>query len=450
MIALGGVIGAGLFVGSGQAVATAGPSAVLAFAASGLLVMLVMRMLGEMSAANPASGSFSVHAERTIGPWAGFTVGWLYWVVLCVAIANEATAAGQIVAGWVPGSQPWMWVLLFMIVFTASNLIAVRNFGESEFWFASIKVFAITAFLLLGVFAFVGLLPGVEAPGMSNLTGKGGFFPNGSNGLIGGLLASVFAYGGLETVTIAAAESENPVRSVAKAVRSSIFRIVVFYVGSLLVIVTLLPWNDKSVAKGPYVAALNHIGIPAAGLIMNIVIFVALLSAINANIYGASRMAFSLVDRGQGPRFAAQVSRSGVPAWTVGASSLFGFFAVLLNLWWPKTVFAWLLNLVGAATLVVWAFIAVSQLIQRRRLEREAPERLVVRMWWHPYLTYVAIAAMVVVLVLMLGEPQTRIQLEATAAFTVVLGVIGVAWQALRPKPSPLADRPESENPPRH
>lgn len=440
MIALGGVIGSGLFVASGKAISAAGPSAVLAYLGSGLLVMLVMRMLGEMSAANPASGSFSVHAERAMGPWAGFTVGWLYWAVLCVAIANEAIAAGQIMTGWVPGSQGWQWVLLFMVVFTASNLIAVRNFGESEFWFASLKVFAITAFLLLGIFTFVGVLPGVDTPGLSNLGGKGGFFPNGSAGFVGGLLASVFAYGGLETVTIAAAESENPVRSVAKAVRSSIFRIIVFYVGSLLVIVTLLPWNDKSVAKGPYVAALDYIGIPAAGQVMNIVILVALLSAINANIYAASRMSFSLIERGQGPRGMSRVSGKGVPRLTVLASSAFGFFAVLLNLWWPKTVFIWLLNLVGAATLVVWGFIAISQLILRRRLEREAPQRLVVRMWAQPYLTLLAIAGMVAVLVLMFGQPDTLVQVLCTAGFTLVLVVLGlVRQQKIRSRLSPLA-----------
>ncbi|MFC4493313.1 amino acid permease [Streptomyces ovatisporus] len=434
MIALGGVIGAGLFVGSGAGIAAAGPSIVLAYAASGLLVMLVMRMLGEMSAANPASGSFSVHAERALGPWAGFTAGWIYWTLLCVAIATEATAAADIMVSWLPGSEPWMWVALFMALFCLSNLVAVRNFGETEFWFAALKVFAITAFLLLGLFAVVGLMPGVDAPGTSNLTGAGGFLPEGTNGLVVGLLASVFAYGGLETVTIAAAESEDPVRGVAKAVRTAMWRIAVFYVGSMLVIVTLIPWDDKSVVSGPYAAVLDHLGIPAAAQVMNTVVLVALLSAMNANIYGASRMAFSLIARGQGPRFLGRVSASGVPRRAVIASSVFGFVAVLLNFWWPETVFQWLLNMVGAATLVVWGFISVSQLVSRRRLEREAPERLVVRMWAFPVLTWVAILGILSVLGLMLREGDTRTQLAFTACLTMVLIVIGLFRQKYLPR----------------
>ncbi|SCK20323.1 amino acid/polyamine/organocation transporter, APC superfamily (TC 2.A.3) [Streptomyces sp. WMMB 714] len=434
MIALGGVIGAGLFVGSGAGIAAAGPSIVLAYAASGLLVMLVMRMLGEMSAANPASGSFSVHAERALGPWAGFTAGWIYWTLLCVAIATEATAAADIMVGWLPGSEPWMWVALFMALFCLSNLVAVRNFGETEFWFAALKVFAITAFLLLGLFAVVGLVPGVDAPGTSNLTGSGGFLPEGANGLVIGLLASVFAYGGLETVTIAAAESEDPVRGVAKAVRTAMWRIAVFYVGSMLVIVTLIPWDDKSVVSGPYAAVLDHLGIPAAAQVMNTVVLVALLSAMNANIYGASRMAFSLIARGQGPRFLGRVSASGVPRPAVIASSVFGFVAVLLNFWWPQTVFQWLLNMVGAATLVVWGFISVSQLVSRRRLEREAPEKLVVRMWAFPVLTWVAILGILTVLGLMLREGDTRTQLAFTACLTMVLIVIGLFRQKYLPR----------------
>lgn len=431
MIALGGVIGAGLFVGSGAGIAAAGPSIVLAYAGSGLLVMLVMRMLGEMSAANPASGSFSVHAERSLGPWAGFTAGWIYWTLLCVAIATEATAAAAIVVKWLPGTEPWMWVALFMLLFCGSNLAAVRNFGEYEFWFAALKVFAISGFLVLGVLAVLGVLPGAESPGGDNLFGQGGFFPMGTDGLIVGLLASVFAYGGLETVTIAAAESERPVSGVAKAVRTAVWRIAVFYVGSMLVIVTLIPWHDREVLGGPYAAVLGHLGVPAAAEVMNVVVLIALLSAMNANIYGASRMSYSLVERGEGPRFLNRLSRQGVPRYAVVGSSLFGFVAVLFNFWWPDTVFRWLLNMVGAATLVVWGFIAVSQLITRHRLERTAPEKLVVRMWLFPGLTVVALLGIVAVLLLMLREDETRTQLAFTAGLTVALACGGLVRQFL-------------------
>jgi L-asparagine transporter-like permease len=434
MIALGGVIGAGLFVGSGAGIAAAGPSIVLAYALSGLLVMLVMRMLGEMSAAYPSSGSFSAHAERAVGPWAGFTAGWSFWVLLCTAVGLEGIGAAKIVTGWVPGTPEWAWVALFMLVFLGTNLAAVKNFGEFEFWFAALKVGAISLFLVLGVLAVAGVLPGGDSPGLSHLTGEGGLLPGGTDGLVVGLLASIFAYGGLETVTIAAAESENPVKGVATAVRTAMWRIAVFYIGSMAVIVTLVPWDSKAVVeKGPYVAALDHIGIPGAGQLMNVVVFVALLSAMNANIYGSSRIAYSLVERGQGPRFLGRVS-GGVPRIAVLASSVFGFLCVVLSYWRPDDVFAWLLNMIGAVILVVWILIAVSQLLLRRRIEREAPERLVVRMWAFPWLTWVALAGMAAVFVLMAREPSTRTQLYWSGGMTAVLAAVGYGWQRAREK----------------
>ncbi|MGD6752220.1 amino acid permease [Streptomyces sp. BH105] len=434
MIALGGVIGAGLFVGSGTAIAAAGPSIILAYAISGALVMLVMRMLGEMAAAYPASGSFSVHAERGIGPWAGFTAGWSFWFLLCVAVGLEGIGAAGIVHGWVPGVPEWAWVALFMLLFTVTNLSAVKNFGEFEFWFAALKVGAIVLFLVIGVLAILGVLPDVDAPGMSNLTGHGGFMPNGTEGLIVGLLASVFAYGGLETVTIAAAESEHPIQGVAKAVRTAMWRIALFYVGSMAVVVVLLPWTAKEIpTKGPYVATLDYLGVPAAGQIMNVVILVALLSAMNANIYGASRMAGSLVARGMGPKVIGKIT-NGVPRVAVLMSAVFGFVCVLLSYWRPDDVFAWLLNTIGAIILVVWFFIAVSQLVLRRKLEREAPEKLVVKMWAYPYLTIIALVGMVAVFVLMAREHDTRIQLYFSGGLAVVLAAVGYARQKMAEK----------------
>ncbi|MFF7975586.1 amino acid permease [Streptomyces sp. NPDC007905] len=429
MIALGGVIGAGLFVGSGAGIAAAGPSIVIAYAVSGLLVMLVMRMLGEMSAAYPSSGSFSAHAERAIGPWAGFAAGWSFWVLLCTAVGLEGIGAAHIVQGWLPGTPQWAWVALFMVIFCGANLAAVKNFGEFEFWFAALKVGAISLFLVLGVLAIAGVLPGTRSPGASNLTD---FLPHGSEGLVIGLLASVFAYGGLETVTIAAAESPDPVKGVASAVRTAMWRIALFYIGSMAVIVTLVPWDAKAVVTdGPYVAALQRIGIPGADQLMNVVILVALLSAMNANIYGSSRIAYSLVERGQGPKVLAKVS-GGVPRAAVLTSSVFGFVCVLLSYWRPNDVFPWLLNMIGAVILVVWIFIAVSQLLLRRRVEREAPQKLVVRMWAFPFLTWVALAGMAAIFALMAREPGTRVQLYSTGGMTLFLAAVGYAWQRAR------------------
>ncbi|MFD0038347.1 amino acid permease [Streptomyces anulatus] len=441
MLGLGGVIGAGLFVGSGAGIAVAGPAIVVSYLIAGALAMLVMRMLGEMSAAMPASGSFSVHAERALGRWAGFSVGWLYWFLLVVVLAVEATAAAQIAHGWVPGIEPWAWVLLFMVVFTAANLTAVKNFGESEFWFASLKVGAIVVFLVLGLLAVLGWLPDTDPVGMTNLTGQGGFLPNGWGGVVSGVLTVVFAFGGLEVVTIAAAETDDPARAVGRAVRSAVVRILFFYVGSMLVIVTVLPWTAQQAGLSPYVKVLDAIGVPSAGQIMNIVVFVALLSALNANLYGSSRMIFSLAERGEAPRGLLKVSgggsretTGGVPRRAVLASVAFGFVSVLLNLLWPDTVFLYMLNSVGAVLLFVWALIAASQLRLRARLEQEAPEALSLRMWCFPYLTWVTLAGLFGVLLLMLTDEAARPQVlwSAGATALVLLVAVGRQWRERR------------------
>ncbi|MYW29063.1 amino acid permease [Streptomyces sp. SID2119] len=443
MLGLGGVIGAGLFVGSGAGIAVAGPAIVVSYLIAGALAMLVMRMLGEMSAAIPASGSFSVHAERALGRWAGFSVGWLYWFLLVVVLAVEATAAAQIAHGWVPAVEPWAWVLLFMVVFTAANLAAVKNFGEFEFWFASLKVGAIVVFLGLGVLAVLGRLPDTDPVGMTNLTGQGGFLPNGWAGVVSGVLTVVFAFGGLEVVTIAAAETDDPARAVGRAVRSAVVRILFFYVGSMLVIVTVLPWTAQQAGLSPYVKVLDSIGVPSAGQIMNIVVFVALLSALNANLYCSSRMVFSLAERGEAPRGLLKVSggspgkAGGVPRRAVLASVAFGFVSVLLNLLWPDTVFLYMLNSVGAVLLFVWALIAASQLRLRARLEREAPGALALRMWWFPYLTWLTLAGLLGVLVLMLTDSDARPQVlwSAGATALVLLVAVGRQWREQRGSP---------------
>ncbi|HUQ60284.1 amino acid permease [Lentzea sp.] len=417
MIALGGVIGAGLFVGTGAGIALAGPAVLISFALAGALALLVMRMLGEMAAEHPSGGAFSVHAEKAIGPWAGFTVGWVYWSAVGVVLAVEATGAAKIASGWFPAVPQWAWVLLFMAVLTAVNLADVRHFGEFEFWFAGLKVAAIVLFLALGAAAIAGVLPGVESPGLTNLSD---FLPHGWGGVVAGFMATVFAFGGLEVVTIAAADAEDPARAIRKAVRTSMTRLLVFYLGSMVVVVTLLPWNDSEVGASPYVAVLNRIGIPAAGQIMNVVIFVALLSAINATLYGAARMLSSLAERDEAPK-ALLGRKNGVPRNAVLASTAFGFFSVLLNYLWPDTVFLVLLNAVGSALLIVWAFVAVSQI----RLRRTTPDPAV-PMWGFPYLSWVALVAIAAVVVLMLSDGQARGQILSTGVLVGVFAVIGL------------------------
>nr|WP_229660040.1 amino acid permease [Tersicoccus solisilvae] len=427
MMSLGSAIGAGLFVGTGAGIAVAGPAVLISFALAGLLVILVMRMLGEMAAAHPSSGAFSVFAHRAMGPVAGATVGWMWWVQLVVVIAAEATAAAALLTTLVPAVPQWVLALAFMVLFTAVNLTGVARFGEFEFWFAVLKVAAIVVFLALGLALMAGVVPGVPAPGLSNLLGHGGFAPQGLAGVAAGLLVVIFAFGGTEIVTVAAAETAEPRRNVARAIRTVLWRILVFYIGSVFVMVTVLPWDSPLLAATPFVAVLELAGVGWATTAMTIVIVIALLSALNANLYGASRMIFSLSSRGQAGAVFGRVNAHRVPVPAVLASVAFGFLAVLANYLWPETVLNVLLNLVGATILVIWGSSIASHVILRRRAEREGTD-LPLRMWAWPWLTGLACVLFAGIVVLALLDPAARLQLLATAGLTAAIALGCWAW----------------------
>ncbi|MFD7163978.1 amino acid permease [Streptomyces violascens] len=421
MLGLGGVIGSGLFVGSGAGIGEAGPAILLSYALAGALATVVMRMLGELAAAMPDSGSFSAYAEKAFGKWAGFTVGWLHWWTLCISVAAEATAAGAVLHAWLPAVPHWCFTLAVMVLFTALNLSAVGLFGEFEFWFAGVKVVAIVGFLLLGGLALAGAVPGVEAPGRTNLTAYEGFLPHGWPAVVTGFVMVLFGFGGMEVVAIGAAESDDPSGSVVRAVRATVWRILLFFVGSIAVIVTLLPWNSAEVGRSPFVAVLDHLGIPAAAAVMDAVILIALLSALNANLYAASRMVSSLAARGEAPRRMSAVSPRGAPRAAVLASTGLGFLAVLLTCLWPRTVFPILASSIGATMLFVWLAIVASELVLRPRLEKEARHTLHVRMWCFPYLSWAALAVLLGGIVVMAANDRTRPQLLSTSAVVAVL-----------------------------
>ncbi|REK83523.1 amino acid permease [Rhodococcus erythropolis] len=423
MMGLGSAIGAGLFLGTGVGIAKAGPAVLISYILAGAVVVFVMRMLGEMGAAIPASGSFSHYARLGIGEWAGFVMGWLYWFMLIMVLGAEITGASAIVNDWVPSIPQWVVALVFVVFFAVVNLAKVSNFGEFEFWFAAIKVTVIIGFLIIGVLLVFGILPDTDPVGTSNLFGQGGFMPNGLSGIAAGLLVVAFAFGGIEIVTIAAAESENPERSIAVAVRSVVWRISVFYIGAISIMVLVLPWNDPELESGPFVAVLNKANIPGVAGFMELVVVVALLSAFNANIYGTSRMAFSLSPRGDGPAFMAKLSSTGVPTNAVLLSVFFGFVSVLLNWLLPDDLLGILLNAVGAALLVIWIFIVVSHLRLRKQLE--ASGKLTVRMWLFPYLSYATLAMLGVFVVLMLFDADARAQLISTTVLFLVIAALG-------------------------
>lgn len=425
MMGLGSAIGAGLFLGTGAGIRTAGPAILLSYAVAGLLVILVMRMLAEMAAALPSSGSFSTYAEAAIGRWAGFTMGWLYWFTLIMVLGAEITGASGIVHSWAPGVPRWVVALGFVVLFAAVNLVGVRGFGEFEFWFAALKVGVIVVFLAVGVALALGWLPGTDPVGTSNLVGHGGFAPTGAQGIASGLLVVVFAFGGIEIITIAAAESDDPQRSIATAARSIVWRILLFYVGSVAIMVLVLPWDSAELLAGPFVAVLKVAHLPTLARLMELVVVVALLSAFNANVYGTSRMAYSLAHRGDGPWALTRVSRRNVPTTSVLVSVFFGLVSVVLNWLLPESLLGILLNAVGASLLVLWFFIAVSQLRLRGRLEAEG--RILVRMWGFPWLTWATIGLLGVIVVLMLTDDVARVQLAETAGLCgVIVGIYGI------------------------
>jgi GABA permease len=423
MIAIGGVIGAGLFVGTGPILNQAGPATVLTYLLTGAILILIMRMLGEMAVAQPTVGSFSDYGRMALGNWAGFSIGWLYWYFWAIVVGFEATVAAGILGQYIPGVPPWLISLVLILMLTATNLYSVGSYGEFEFWFAGIKVAAIIIFIALAALFVIGLLPG-GGIGLSNLYDEGGFFPNGGLVMFSGVATVIFAFVGAEIVTIAAAESNEPERGVARATNQVIWRILLFYVVSVFFLATVVPWNTSftsEVIKSPFTIAFQRMGIPFAPTLMNFVVLTAVLSVLNSSLYTTSRMLFALTRHNDAPQFFLNTTRRGVPIWAILAGTSFGYVSVLLYYFFPEEIFTWLINASGAIALFVYLLIAISELVTRRQLEREAPERLQLRMWLYPWLTYLSIAAIVAVLIAMVVIPEQRPLLIASVISAVVI-----------------------------
>ncbi|WP_252501688.1 GABA permease [Sporosarcina sp. Marseille-Q4943] len=423
MISIAGVIGAGLFVGSGAVINATGPGAILSYALAGFLVVLVMRMLGEMAAAKPTSGSFSTYASEAIGPWAGYTIGWLYWFFWVVVIAIEAIAGAAIIQYWMPGIPVWFMSLVLTILLTMTNLFSVKSFGEFEYWFSFIKVVSIALFLILGLSVILGWFPNVETPGAANLLGEGGFMPSGFGAVLLGITIVIFSFMGTEIVAIAAGESDHPTKAVRIATNSVVWRILVFYIGSIAIVVTLLPWNSANILVSPFVAVLDYVGIPAAAQIMNFVVLTAVLSCLNSALYANSRMLFGMAKKGDAPKAFMKLSKKGVPVRAILFSTVFSYIAVIFSYTSPDKIFLFLINSSGAVALLVYLVIAFSQLRMRRKLEREHPEALEVKMWLYPYLTYFSIICIVGIYVAMLIIDSLRTQ----ALLTLLIAGLTIA-----------------------
>ncbi|MCZ9308951.1 amino acid permease [Corynebacterium uberis] len=422
MMGLGSSVGAGLFLGTGVGIRAAGPAILLAYLLAGLMIVMVMQMLGEMASARPASGAFSAYARQGLGHWAGFTLGWLYWFMLIMVLGAEMTGAAAIMGAWF-GVDPWIPALICVVFFAVVNLGQVKGFGEFEFWFAFIKVAVIIGFLVVGVALIFGWLPGHPAVGLTHIRDSG-FMPNGWPGMAAGLLAVAFAFGGIEIVTIAAAESHDPQRAIATAVRSIIWRISLFYLGSVVVICFLMPFSEirgaDSAAESPFTTILTMTGAPGVVGFMELIIVLALLSAFNAQIYASSRLCYSLALEGDSPRMFAVTSRAGVPINSVIMSMFFAFVSVGLQWWNPPGLLDFLLNAVGGCLVVIWLMICGSYLRLHPKLVAGG-ELSKVRMWGHPWLPWATVAGFVGLVVLMLFDSSSRAQIFSVSILTLGL-----------------------------
>jgi GABA permease len=408
MIALGGIIGAGLFVGSSAGIAAVGPAILVSYFLAGILILMVMRMLGEMAVANPGLGGFTEYARLGLGDWAGFVTGWLYWFFWVVVIAVEAIAAAGVLEP-MTGLPVWQTGLGLLIAMTITNLWSARTFGEFEFWFASIKVGAIIAFVLTAGAYLFGTPPAAGA--LANLTADGGFAPFGMPAALAGVTTVIFSLVGAEAATIAAAESEEPGRVVARMTTSLVVRVTLFYLLSLFLIVCIVPWRDIVPGQSPFVAALNVIGIPGAPTLMSFLVLTAVLSCLNSGIYVTSRTLFVLAARGDAPAPLVALNARRVPARAILLGMAFGYLGVVASIISPQVVFAFLINASGAVMLFIYIIIAVAQIRTRRRLEQTDPARLQVKMWLFPWLSYAVIAGIAGVLLAMALTPSLTSQL---------------------------------------
>jgi len=425
LIALGGIIGAGLFVGSSAAILMAGPSVLIAYAFSGLLVFLIMRMLGEMAVARPGAGSFAEYSSLGLGPWAGFLTGWLYWYFWVITVGVETIAGATLLHHWI-AAPIWAIGLVLIAAMTASNLMSVRAYGEFEFWFASLKVAAIGIFILVGLVYVFGFGPGVEHA--SQLWAEhGGIFPKGLAAPFAAIPVVIFSMMGSEVATIAAAETADPARNVARAARTVSMRILIFYVASISIIISVAPWDSLVPGDSPFTKSLETMGIPWAGLAMSVVAITAVLSCLNSGLYITSRMLYELARRGDAPAIFAATSASRVPWLGILLGTVAGFLAAIASIKSPNGVFLFLINTSGAIILFIYMIIALGQIRFRQKLERRG-EQLQLKMWFFPWLSYGVILAIAAVLVVMAFTPEQRVQIELSA-LSLVVALVALAFR---------------------
>lgn len=399
MIALGGAIGTGLFYGSAPTIQLAGPAITLSYLIGGIVIFFIMRMLGEMAVEEPVSGSFSHYANRYWGEFAGFLSGWNYWANYVIVSMAELTAVGIYMNYWWPDLPQWLSALACLLLITLINLVNVRLYGEFEFWTAVIKVAAIIGMIVFGgyiIFTQMGSTP----ENFSNLWQHGGYMPHGLWGVALSLVIVMFSFGGIELIGITAGEADEPEKTIPKAINQVIWRILIFYIGTLAVLMTLYPWNQVGLEASPFVQIFSNIGIPAAANLLNIVVLTAALSVYNSAIYSNSRMLYGLAKQKNAPEIFTQLARNGVPAVGILTSSGITLIVVALNYFIPGKVFMYLISIAVAAVVVSWFVITVTHL-KFRKSKGAAAEKLHFKSIGYPYINYFCLFFLVMIVVLM-------------------------------------------------
>ncbi|WP_423800879.1 amino acid permease [Neobacillus sp. SAB-20_R2A] len=422
LIALGGAIGVGLFYGSSATIQMAGPSVLFSYLVGGLVIFTIMRALGEMAVDEPVSGSFSSYAHRYLGPFAGYFTGWTYWFMWVVVGMAEITVAGVYVNYWFPDIPQWLTALVVLVVITLINLANVKAFGEFEFWFALVKVVAIIGMILLGLgIILFGFGNGGQPIAFENLWTHGGFVPNGIKGILMSLVLVMFSFGGVELVGITAGEAKNPEKSIPSAINNVVWRILIFYIGALGIMMVLYPWNEIGTKGSPFVLIFDKVGIPGAADIINFVVITAALSAFNSGLFSSGRMLYNLSLQNNGPQYFGKLSKSGSPRRGVLFSSFILLVAVVLNYIVPEKVFLYISSVATVAVITSWTIILIAQLKFRQSKTEKEIDKLAFKIPFYPLSTYLALTFLALVIILMAFIPEMRIALYVAPIWFLIL-----------------------------
>ena len=425
LMALGSTIGVGLFLGSATAIQLAGPSIILGYVLAGLVAFIVLRALGEMAVHEPVSGSFSHYATRYIGPLAGYLVGWGYWTYWIVVGLAEITAVGVYMTLWFPDVPQWIWALSSILAMGGINFVAVKVFGEFEFWFSLIKVVAIVSMIAMGCgMIFFGIGNSGVPIGMSNLWVHGGIFPNGLEGFLLSLQMVLFAYVGIEMIGLSAGEAKDPSRTIPMAIDSLAWRILIFYVGALFVILAIFPWHQVGQNGSPFVAMFESMGLREAAGIINFVVITAALSSCNAGIFSGGRLLLGLSKSGNAPEALSELSASGVPVKAIAMTILLPTIGVVLNYFVPEKAFQWITAAVTLIGLLVWIAILYTQICFRKSLSQEHSDALPYRAILWPYGSWFAIFFVIFVIGLMAYSEATRMAFYVGPPILMALTVL--------------------------